>query len=743
MSMKSYLRIEPRDSFGVITSPQCNLVYDNTGNLALCGAGSKVIVWNMRTGISVSHIEPEFTNYPFTLPGDVCVLCISPDRSTMAAGYSTGEVRLLNYIKGSVHATFRGHSTSVRSLCYAGITQTNSTGQHLLASGGSDCDIIIWDTVALCALYKLRGHKGPVTSLSFLRSNYDVSSREFLVSASTDTLVKVWDLSSQSCVQTIVGHRSEVWSLCLLYVDVDPDSVIPSSTSSEDNNGKSEEKGGGVEVIVTGCVDEYLRGYVVDWRAVNTRDSFSILKYIGAIKRDSGGNDRCTTLSKSHSGLLAAQSNGKNIDIFRQRSSEECMKKYKKRRKKETKERNSSSSIDKEGRDKVKDTGAIYSQWNEEDPVDISTTPSSNDNSISHVGVDQSVVDHSNMILSDILDTHTSIRCSSKIKSIDFRSTTTSGGGGSGLRASGAADNILVGMINNTIETYAVPVNSSGSSVNTSRVAVIDHQGHRSDVRGVCVSYDGSLIASCSAEGVKIWSGQSYQALRSCKSGYALCLQFAPGGQYLVVGTKEGTLQVIDGVSGHLVDTYDAHTAEIWNICVSPDLSSFMTCSGDKNVKFWSFDLISETDDNGVDIVNANGETRDVMGVKQSRIIEMTHDALCCCYSPVKDASKRMVAVGLLDNTIKVFYDDSLKFYLSLYGHKLPVTAVDISTDGTLLVSGSADKTIKIWGMDFGDCHRSLYGHTDSITCIHFQAHTHYCYSGDKKGMLKYWDIDR
>jgi len=100
-------------------------------------------------------------------------------------------------------------------------------------------------------------------------------------------------------------------------------------------------------------------------------------------------------------------------------------------------------------------------------------------------------------------------------------------------------------------------------------------------------------------------------------------------------------------------------------------------------------------------------------------------------------------SIGLLDNTIKVFYDDSLKFFLSLYGHKLPVMCIDMSYDCKILVSGSADKTIKIWGLDFGDCHRSLIGHTDSVTSIKFQPDTHYFFSGGKDGLVKYWDADR
>lgn len=43
-----------------------------------------------------------------------------------------------------------------------------------------------------------------------------------------------------------------------------------------------------------------------------------------------------------------------------------------------------------------------------------------------------------------------------------------------------------------------------------------------------------------------------------------------------------------------------------------------------------------------------------------------------------------------------MYYLDTFKFFLSLYGHKLPVLCMDISSDSTLLISGSADKNIKV-----------------------------------------------
>jgi U3 small nucleolar RNA-associated protein 12 len=84
-----------------------------------------------------------------------------------------------------------------------------------------------------------------------------------------------------------------------------------------------------------------------------------------------------------------------------------------------------------------------------------------------------------------------------------------------------------------------------------------------------------------------------------------------------------------------------------------------------------------------------------------------------------------------------------LKFFLSLYGHKLPALAIDSSDDDTILASGGADKSIKIFGLDFGDTHKTLYGHSDSITDLRFVRKTHYFFTASKDLTVRYWDADR
>lgn len=82
------------------------------------------------------------------------------------------------------------------------------------------------------------------------------------------------------------------------------------------------------------------------------------------------------------------------------------------------------------------------------------------------------------------------------------------------------------------------------------------------------------------------------------------------------------------------------------------------------------------------------------------------------------------------------------QFFLSLYGHSLPVLSMDISSDSQVLATGSADRSVKIWGLDFGDCHKSILAHDDSVTSVVFVPKTHYFFTCGKDGRVKQWDAD-
>lgn len=275
----------------------------------------------------------------------------------------------------------------------------------------------------------------------------------------------------------------------------------------------------------------------------------------------------------------------------------------------------------------------------------------------------------------------------------------------------------------------------------------MDFYGHPTGIRSIAISTDDRLACTVSKNVTKIWNVASRTCIQSLSpsgqkskgtSSYGLCTAFLPGNTHVAVGTREGHLLLIDISAGEVVYVdEEAHEGAIWSLDIrrpsSADSSvTVVTGSADKSVKFWSIE--SQDDD--------DAQTGQPMFV-HTRTLDMTDDVISVRYSHSLDPTKRMVFVSTLDCTVKVFFDDSLKMFLSLYGHKLPALTVDCSDDDILLASAGADKTIKIWGLDFGDTHRTLHGHGDSITDLRFVKRTHNFFTASKDGSVRYWDGDR
>jgi U3 small nucleolar RNA-associated protein 12 len=65
-----------------------------------------------------------------------------------------------------------------------------------------------------------------------------------------------------------------------------------------------------------------------------------------------------------------------------------------------------------------------------------------------------------------------------------------------------------------------------------------------------------------------------------------------------------------------------------------------------------------------------------------------------------------------------------------------------LSTDDSLLATGSLDKDIKLWDLQFGNTIKTIFAHQEGITIVKFIEETHYLFSGAKDGHVKFWDMD-
>lgn len=340
-------------------------------------------------------------------------------------------------------------------------------------------------------------------------------------------------------------------------------------------------------------------------------------------------------------------------------------------------------------------------------------------------------IEVNNISLTDEVRRLPPINIKSKLKSIDVLI-----GGENNLRIVGT-------FANNSVRVFAM--NIAEKKPEAELLKSLHSQGHSAEVRTVCFSADTLAIASADGNSLKLWNRETMRSIQTVSdTGYALCSCFAPGDRHVLIGRMDGKLLISDIVTGDILEEIAAHQKELWAIALMPNSSGIVTGGGDTTVKFWTFELIDAIDTN--DDGEENTSTEQTPNVSNRKVLSLLHRNTLKLEETVQclgiSQNGKFLAVGLLDSTIKLFFIDSLKFYLALYGHKLAVLALDISDDSSLIVTGSADRNVKIWGMDFGDCHRSLFAHDDSVMSVKFIPKTHLFWSCGKDGKIKQWDGD-
>ncbi|KAI0650646.1 WD40 repeat-like protein [Trametes meyenii] len=557
-----------------------------------------------------------------------------------------------------------------------------------LASGSQDTDLILWDVVGESGLYRLRGHRDQVTAIRFVRQV-----AESAPSTSTGTAPGYLLTASKDTFLKLWDLQTQH---CIQTVVAHRSEVWTMDLNPEH------------DLVFTGSGEGEMKIWKFDHealaRGLGETGTGEVTKFLlPATTLPLASSHRVAQISfHQHKPFVAVQSHDKSVEIFRVRTEDEIKKKQARRRR-----RAKEKELEKKGKKKDVEAETDAQLNGEHDDKEVE--------------------------LADLFTPYLIVRASGKIRSFDFGDEETAGKGNTHL---------FVALANNALEVYNIPppTKTKDAAPEATRVFSVDLPGHRTDVRTLCISSDDALLASASNGSLKIWNMKTTACIRTMDCGYAICSTFLPGDRQVAVGTKSGEILIYDIASSSLVDTIQAHSATVWSIHVRPDEQGLVSGSADKDVKFWEFERKPANSD--------NPRSTSLLTLVHIRTLKMTDDVLSVRYSP----NGKLLAVALLDSTVKVFYQDSLKFFLSLYGHKLPVLSMDISGDSKLIVTCSADKNVKIWGLDFGDCHKSLFAHDESVMQVAFERNdtregdnkaSHYFWTVGKDKLVKYWDGDK
>lgn len=556
-----------------------------------------------------------------------------------------------------------------------------SSFANILAFGLSNGDIKVWDLSTHSLIIKFQGHKSAISCLEFDPTGTS------LISASNDTNIIIWDLVSETGLIKFKGHKNLVTSIHYF------NETYLLSTS----------KDGLIKIWdmkINQCIETHLAHNGESWAMQEFQYNDDITFIL-----TTGLNGECKlwafnpNLEDGHKlkefGEFHKQSKNKVVDIKFDPLNQLLIL---------------------ANADKTVELFRLRSVQ------EIQKATTKRTKRLLEKGLSEEEVRESieNSKVSMLITPFTTIFTDAKINNISL------------VKANSKELGIIVNNTNNTLNYWNVHLpenikkhNNMNDKISDLKFSV-ERPGHRTDIRSVDINDDDSLLYTGSNNQIKIWNLKTLNCIRSIeKVGNILCGKFLPGGSLLVVGLKNGDLKLVDLSTSEIIHHIEsAHEDSIWAIEVTADGKTVLTGSSDKTVKYWEIK------------VNTLEEKLNLSHIKT---LELNESVISM---KVSDDSKYL-AVSLMDNTVKIFFFDTLKFYLSLYGHKLPVLSCDISFDSKMIITCSADKNVRIWGLDFGDCHKSIFAHDDSIMNTKFFPNSHNFITCSKDKYIKYWDGDK
>jgi WD40 repeat protein/uncharacterized caspase-like protein len=269
---------------------------------------------------------------------------------------------------------------------------------------------------------------------------------------------------------------------------------------------------------------------------------------------------------------------------------------------------------------------------------------------------------------------------------------------------------------------------SGGLDANIKRLEVATGQVRRisrSDYKvaaSVTFSLDGKVVASGSYDNtVMLWEAARGGELRilTGHSDGVLSVAFSPDGKVLASGSDDRTVKLWEVATGRELRSLSGHSAKISSIVFSPDGKVVASGSDDKTIKLWEVAT-------GRELHALTGHLNKVSSV---------------IFSP----DGKMLASGSRDGSIKLWEAETGRNLRTLTGHikyapdillwlsriddqypmimrlMRPVTSVAFSPDGKVLASGHiADKTIKLWEVATGRELRTLTGHLSGVSSVAF-----------------------
>ncbi|MDJ0510521.1 MAG: NB-ARC domain-containing protein [Crocosphaera sp.] len=202
---------------------------------------------------------------------------------------------------------------------------------------------------------------------------------------------------------------------------------------------------------------------------------------------------------------------------------------------------------------------------------------------------------------------------------------------------------------------------------------------HTNWVRCVTVNPLNFVVASSSDDKtIKLWdiyTGKCLQTLEAHEN-WIRSIVFSPDGKFLYSGSDDCTIKKWNSKTGELIDTVvdGSNKVQIWSIAISCDGKIIASSGNDQFIRLWDSDT---------------GECLNQLEGHNSWIQSVA-------YHP----QQHIIASGSYDRTVRLWNTQTGECLRIIHGHSKEVVSVAFSPDGLSLASGSKDGTVKLWNLE-------------------------------------------
>ncbi|MBG83605.1 MAG: hypothetical protein CMJ40_03545 [Phycisphaerae bacterium] len=291
-----------------------------------------------------------------------------------------------------------------------------------------------------------------------------------------------------------------------------------------------------------------------------------------------------------------------------------------------------------------------------------------------------------------------------------------------------------------TESTRAIQVDKPSAtsfSSNSDRLVTADHLGHLqvwnldSDtpsaisigqhpdkITDVFFTNDDQRVVAVSRSGARLWSAKGLNQIERIKldDHQLTSWDFSPTVPWLLGGTVDGEILVIDLTTGEVLGALEGHDAEIVDLEVVANGNRLISKSRDNTLRIWN--LLT-----GEEIFQIQKPWR-----SESR--------------QTLDQSTTLLAIPSESNDVHIVDTITGVIKANLSGHDAKINAVAFDASGELVATADEKGELRIWSIQSGVVQSRIQAHKDSVNALIFDKDDQVLMTASSDGSIRVWDVE-